>query len=125
MTSLSTSSQFSFSHPDIYPYNENGKGETREFLLKVVEILLNYVNEENDRNTKILDFKMPEELEQILDLHLPDKGVTLGQLLKDCESALRWQVRTGHPHFFNQLSSGLDIVSLAGEWLTSVANTNM
>ncbi|KAH9632546.1 hypothetical protein HF086_012353 [Spodoptera exigua] len=31
----------------------------------------------------------------------------------------------GHPHFFNQLSCGLDIISLAGEWLTAAANTNM
>lgn len=31
----------------------------------------------------------------------------------------------GHPHFFNQLSSGLDLVSMAGEWLTATANTNM
>ena len=31
----------------------------------------------------------------------------------------------GHPHFFNQLSNGLDIVSMAGEWLTAAANTNM
>ena len=30
-----------------------------------------------------------------------------------------------HPHYFNQLSCGLDIVSLAGEWLTAAANTNM
>lgn len=110
---------------DLYPYNINGKAETRAFLLKVVSILLDYVDEENDRTSKILDFKMPEELEQILDLNLPDKGLPLGDLLKDCRSTLKWQVKTGHPHFFNQLSSGLDIVSLAGEWLTSVANTNM
>lgn len=32
---------------------------------------------------------------------------------------------TGHPYFFNQLSSGLDIISMAGEWLTATANTNM
>ena len=31
----------------------------------------------------------------------------------------------GHPHFFNQLSCGLDIISMAGEWLTATANTNM
>ena len=31
----------------------------------------------------------------------------------------------GHPRFFNQLSCGLDITSLAGEWLTAAANTNM
>ena len=32
---------------------------------------------------------------------------------------------SGHPRFFNQLSNGLDIVSMAGEWLTATANTNM
>ena len=31
----------------------------------------------------------------------------------------------GHPRFFNQLSCGLDVTSLAGEWLTATANTNM
>lgn len=31
----------------------------------------------------------------------------------------------GHPRYFNQLSSGLDVVGLAGEWLTTTANTNM
>ena len=31
----------------------------------------------------------------------------------------------GHPRFLNQLSQGLDIVSLAGDWLASTANTNM
>ena len=37
----------------------------------------------------------------------------------------RYQVRTGHPHFFNQLSQGLDILSMAGEWLAATANANM
>lgn len=32
---------------------------------------------------------------------------------------------SGHPHFFNQLSTGLDVISMAGEWLTATANTNM
>jgi glutamate/tyrosine decarboxylase-like PLP-dependent enzyme len=32
---------------------------------------------------------------------------------------------SGHPRFFNQLSCGLDLVSMAGEWLTATANTNM
>ena len=32
---------------------------------------------------------------------------------------------SGHPHFFNQLSQGLDIISMAGEWLAATANTNM
>ena len=31
----------------------------------------------------------------------------------------------GHPYFFNQLSQGLDILSMAGEWLAATANANM
>lgn len=31
----------------------------------------------------------------------------------------------GHPRFLNQLSSGLDIIGLAGEWLIATVNTNM
>jgi hypothetical protein len=32
---------------------------------------------------------------------------------------------SGHPRYFNQLSTGLDMVGLAADWLTSTANTNM
>lgn len=38
---------------------------------------------------------------------------------------LQYNRLVGHPHFFNQLSCGLDVVSMAGEWLTATANTNM
>lgn len=31
----------------------------------------------------------------------------------------------GHPRFMNQLSCGLDVISMAGEWLIATANTNM
>lgn len=31
----------------------------------------------------------------------------------------------GHARFFNQISQGLDIVSLAGELVTAATNTNM
>ncbi len=34
-------------------------------------------------------------------------------------------INLGHPRFFNQLSQGLDLVSLAGEWVTATTNTNM
>ena len=30
-----------------------------------------------------------------------------------------------HPYYFNQLSQGLDVISMAGEWLAATANTNM
>ncbi|CBY31127.1 unnamed protein product [Oikopleura dioica] len=40
------------------------------------------------------------------------------------------KIRTGgdplrHPHYLNQLSSGVDIVTLAADWIISTCNTNM
>ncbi|XP_046682896.1 glutamate decarboxylase isoform X2 [Homalodisca vitripennis] len=112
-------------YTDILPHDANGMPATREFLLKVVEILIDYIKEENDRSSKVLDFHHPEKMKTLLDLDVPDQGVSLQQLVKDCAVTLKYQVRTGHPHFFNQLSCGLDLVSMAGEWLTATANTNM
>ncbi|XP_031628558.1 glutamate decarboxylase isoform X1 [Contarinia nasturtii] len=99
--------------------------ETREFLSKVVDILLDYVKTQNDRNERILEFHHPEEMKKLLDLDLPETALPLQQLIQDCAKTLKYQVRTGHPHFFNQLSCGLDVISMAGEWLTATANTNM
>jgi glutamate decarboxylase len=115
--------------------------ETRMFLQKIVEILLDYIREENDRSSKILEFHHPAEMLQILDLSIPDKPMTLSELLnvalitrfqilsifcfQCCREVLKLGVKTGHPRFFNQISCGLDLVSMAGEWLTATANTNM
>ena len=68
---------------------------TREFLLKVVDILLDHIKDEHDRNNKILDFHHPEEMRRLLDLDIPDKGVTLQQLVEDCSTTLKYQVKTG------------------------------
>ncbi|OWR53023.1 glutamate decarboxylase like protein, partial [Danaus plexippus plexippus] len=112
-------------YDSILPYREDAGPQTREFLARVVDVLLDFIQKVNDRDEKILEFKMPEEMQKVLDLHLPDEPLPLKQLLEDCKVTLKHQVKTGHPHFFNQLSCGLDIISLAGEWLTAAANTNM
>ncbi|MBZ3890914.1 Glutamate decarboxylase 1 [Sciurus carolinensis] len=107
---------------------KNGEEQTVQFLLEVVDILLNYVRKTFDRSTKVLDFHHPHQLLEGMEgfnLELSDHPESLEQILVDCRDTLKYGVRTGHPRFFNQLSSGLDIIGLAGEWLTSTANTNM
>lgn len=115
----------SLKYTDLLPYNQDGLPATREFLLKVIDLLLEYVKQVNDRNEKVLNFKHPSEMMALLDLQIPDEGLTLQKLIEDCAGTLDHHVKTGHPHFFNQLSCGLDLVSMAGEWLTATANTNM
>ncbi|CAG0880981.1 unnamed protein product [Cyprideis torosa] len=86
---------------------------------------LTFIKESNDRSTKLLDFYQPSEMKKRFDFTIPEQGVSIEQLIKDCAETLKYSVKTGHPHYFNQLSCGLDTVSLAGEWLTAAANTNM
>ena len=37
---------------------------------------------------------------------------------------LHKSVRTGHPQFFNQLYGRVNLVSLAGDWISTATNTN-
>ena len=115
------------SYKDIFPSTSGSEaGElTNKFLYAVVEILLDFINQTNDRDANVLDFHHPSQITKAMDFSLPDTGLSLDQVVGDCRAALRYQVKTGHPHFFNQLSQGLDIVSMAGEWLAATANANM
>ncbi|XP_076837810.1 glutamate decarboxylase 1 [Brachyhypopomus gauderio] len=107
---------------------ENGERVTRLFLQELLNILLAYINKSQHRSSKVLDFHHPHQLKEGLEgfsLELMDQPENLEQLLGDCRDTLKYGVKTGHPRFFNQLSTGLDVIGLAGEWLTSTANTNM
>lgn len=68
---------------------------TREFLTKIMDILLDYVNVQNDRKEKILDFHHPEDMKKLLDLELTEDPVQLQQLINDCALTLKYQVKTG------------------------------
>ncbi|KAM6210909.1 LOW QUALITY PROTEIN: glutamate decarboxylase 1-like [Sarcoramphus papa] len=106
---------------------KNAEGFTEQFLLEVAEILLSYIKRTCDRE-KVLDFHYPHQLLEGLEgfsLELSDQTEPLEQMLADYGDTLKYRVKTGHPRYFVHLSSGLDIIGLAGEWLTATANTNM
>ncbi|UXI17985.1 hypothetical protein NH340_JMT03928 [Sarcoptes scabiei] len=110
---------------DIYPIKEDSNIATKAFLQKVIDVCMQFIVESNDRSEPIVRFNDPEELKHKFDFEIGCEPRNLELIVNDCASALYYQVRTAHPHYFNQLSCGLDIVSLAGEWLTAAANTNM
>uniref|UniRef100_A0A8C3HQD0 Glutamate decarboxylase 2 n=1 Tax=Chrysemys picta bellii TaxID=8478 RepID=A0A8C3HQD0_CHRPI len=91
----------------------------------VMDILLQYVVKSFDRSTKVIDFHYPNELLQEYNWELADQPQTLEEILLNCRTTLKYAIKTGHPRYFNQLSTGLDMVGLAADWLTSTANTNM
>ncbi|KAK2179016.1 hypothetical protein NP493_519g05084 [Ridgeia piscesae] len=87
-------------------------------------MLKEVVEKSGDVSSKVIDFKHPKELQKLINLSLEDRGVTDDTLLQCCEQIIQYSVKTGHPHFFNQLFSGLDRYGLAGSWLTEVLNTS-
>lgn len=84
-----------FFFADLLPHNLSGQAQTREFLLKVVDILVDYIKDVNDRDEKVLHFTHPEEMLQLLNLNLPDEGLPLQKLIDDCSLTLKHQVKTG------------------------------
>lgn len=80
---------------DILPHNVAAGPETREFLQQVVDVLLDFVKASNDRSEKVLEFHHPEEMKRLLDLDVPDTALPLQQLVQDCATTLKYQVKTG------------------------------
>lgn len=79
--------------------NVSSEAETKEFLLKVVDILIDYVKTQNDRSQRILEFHHPEDMKKMLDLDLPENALPLQQLIEDCATTMRYQVKTGEYDF--------------------------
>lgn len=92
---------YHFFFADLLPHNLFGQAPTREFLLKIVDILVDYINDVNDRDEKVLHFKHPEEMLRLLKLDIPDKGVPLQNLIDDCSLTLKHQVKTGKNNLFS------------------------
>ncbi|KAL3835812.1 hypothetical protein ACJMK2_021286 [Sinanodonta woodiana] len=106
---------------------KEGASLVSSFLVEVQEILVKYLLSERDRGSKVLDFHHPHQLREIMEhcLDVDENPRDLEQLLSDCKETLKYGVRTGHPRFLNQLSTGIDVIGVAGEWVTAAANTNM
>lgn len=115
----------SLKYDDLLPHKPDSQQETREFLQKIVDVLMDYVELSFNREEPVLDFHKPECLKEKLDMSLGEESSSLENLVEDCAKTLKFQVKSGHPRFMNQLSNGLDIVSMAGDWLTATANCNM
>lgn len=112
-------------YEDLLPNNEESQAETREFLKTIMEMLIDYVELVFSRDEPVLDFHQPDCLKKKLDMEIPTgEGIPLNQLVTDCATTLRLQVKSGHRRFMNQLANGLDIFSMAGEWLAATANSN-
>ncbi len=91
----------------------------------LIDIVNNYIEENDNPNTPVTHHLPPDELRKKIDLSLPKDGCSMDELYGIIEQYMSFSVRTGHRQFFNQLWSGFSFPGLLGEMFTSMTNTSM
>lgn len=77
-----------------------------------------------DSSKKILDFKHPKEMEELLQLSISDEGLTASEAEAMIDKIVKYSLKTQHPYFLNQQFHGIDEVGLVSAWLTEALNSN-
>lgn len=77
------------------------------------------------RNNPVVEWVEPETLPTKIDLPPNRAGESHATLLGLLSSVIRYSVKTGHPHFVNQLYSSVDPYGLVGQWLTDALNPSV
>ncbi|KAK6327199.1 hypothetical protein J4Q44_G00028440 [Coregonus suidteri] len=89
--------------------------EAESFLRDAMPIIMEEaVWKATDVKEKVCEWRSPEQLKDLLDLELREGGEAHPQILQRCRDAIRYSVKTGHPHFFNQLYAGMDPLFTSG-----------
>ncbi|KAF7417691.1 hypothetical protein HZH68_000344 [Vespula germanica] len=97
-----------------------------KFLRDLIDILLDKaVFEGTSRKEKVVEWVEPKKLPFLIDLTLPMNGVSHEELLSLARNIIKYSVKTGHPHFVNQLFSSVDPYGLVGQWLTDALNPSV
>lgn len=77
-----------------------------KFFKDAVNVLLeDAIFKGTHRENRVLEWRDPEKLLEILDLKLENRAVTHEKLLSLIKDTIKYSVKTGHPYFVNQLFS--------------------
>ncbi|XP_059259191.1 cysteine sulfinic acid decarboxylase isoform X3 [Mustela nigripes] len=107
-------------------FSPDGDPMAAEALLRDVFgiVMDEVIRKGTSASEKVCEWKEPEELKRLLDLELRSEGEAAERILARCREVIHYSVKTCHPHFFNQLFSGLDPHALAGRIVTESLNTS-
>jgi len=99
-----------------------------DFIEKLYPMMLEELEKTSqDPSTKVVEFLHPNEMVEMMKKH--DFSIAQGpcsneKLISMCKEIMRYSVKTGHPHFFNQLFGGQEPYGVAGAWLTDTLNAS-
>nr|XP_015796086.2 acidic amino acid decarboxylase GADL1 isoform X1 [Nothobranchius furzeri] len=88
-------------------------------------VLEEAVKKATDVREKVCEWRPPEELLELLDLELRDKGESDSKILERCRDAIKYSVKATHPRFFNQLFAGMEPYSLAASFITEALKPSL
>ncbi|KAJ8035844.1 Acidic amino acid decarboxylase GADL1 [Holothuria leucospilota] len=113
-------------HVNVSSLKDANNNENTSFLRDVFEIIAQDVLIKGKiEDTKVIDFKYPEELKKQVDLDIQDRSLTEEEMLSLCKFTVNNSVRSTHPFFNNQLWQGVDVVGLAGLYLVHALKTSI
>uniref|UniRef100_A0A7N8YID6 Glutamate decarboxylase like 1 n=1 Tax=Mastacembelus armatus TaxID=205130 RepID=A0A7N8YID6_9TELE len=97
-----------------------------EFVHQAMEIIMDEaVRKSTDVKEKVCEWRSPEQLKELLDLELRDEGEPEAKILQRCSEAIRYSIKTGHPHFFNQLYAGMEPYSMVASFIIEATKTSL
>ena len=105
--------------------NRTDKSTDIAFLDKVFDLIKQYYTDTTTGESKVIDFKLPQQISSEIDFTLYDKPTEESKLIEFCEKVLSSSVRCTHPFFFNQLFAGVHPYALAGQFISSTQNGSM
>lgn len=92
---------------------------------KLLNKLFEYIENDDSKNAKLIEFQSPELLKQKLDLSIKTDMGDEDSLLQDIQKYMKYSVKTNHKQFLNQLYSGENLPAFIGEIITALTNTSM
>lgn len=78
----------------------------------------------SQRDGKVVEYRSPDELAKILDLHGAEKNGDWDAIFDWVEKYLTYSVKTNHPGFVNRMWVGGNLPSVVGEIVAAVSNTS-
>lgn len=72
-----------------------------------------------------MDYKNPEELKEILQLEIPEKGTKQEGLIQFLQKVLKYSVNTWHQGFLDKLYASTNAPGVAAELILATLNTNV
>jgi glutamate/tyrosine decarboxylase-like PLP-dependent enzyme len=101
---------------------KDASGDRGKLLQDIFEVIEDYATTEE---APVVRLQTPEELCAKIDMTVQDGARSYDDLVAACREILAYSVKTGHPHFHNQLFAACKPAALCGEFVTAAANASM